>query len=573
MKATRMTITRAIALPLIVMIVVCNVLFIALQQSSSQERSTSILVGPNEIHGHSSHDAAARIRNFVQQSHQQQQGNAEGSSRKLHQLHKEGNPFLIFHVGPAHTFAAKLQLELTLLSSELATDKYTLMLNSTILTDSECHKSLNLARRKYYDQNKRKTGGKPLKQHLSEVACWNRALEVLKSYRAKGESVIVSDESLSNRFNHFEGLGLAPMDWIALEETVGDVWNIEIVVAYRRYVEWLPDALRADSESRYERRLQQDKDSKLKREETVVSPLFPDLVKFAEANGGVVGNSVNATYTSTLLERYLYRQNGKPKIPVTLLNVNDDSRNIGSNFVCDILYSSATACTASTTRRLDAPMTPKEARERLKLIKIMRNTPVQIHDFYDFVVAYAKEKALYPTDIVSKQEALLAIRYYQEEVLNRTIATMPLKCPKKKVYQQFLDVSLKHEQNLLPHYARSHDGDEEHRRKFWELTSTYTMLCMIDVTTVLRDRPFLKLLRELPNGLSYENDKKQESKKIPITTAHEKPKKIPITATKEKPKNDPKRLKRGEPKKTRRHVTNRWTAEQVTDRRHNKVKK
>lgn len=499
MIATGMSAKRLITLPLIIALGVWNILYSVNQESSSPfARSTTITVGPDEIHHHKTRKAAA-VKAFVQD--QQQQQEKEGP-RKLNKLHKEGNPSLIFHIGPAHTFTTELQAELTLLSSKLAADKYALAFGNNSLTNFECHKELNVARKKY-DVLKKKgsTKGISLKQHiLTEVNCWSEALKVLDSHRAKGESLIISDESLSNRWYHFEGLWLAPMDWIVLQETVGDSWNIEIVVGYRRYTEWLPEAVRAASEARYQDMLQEEKPPKLQEEIKVVKPLFPDLVQLAAADGDVVGATINGTYTSTLLERYLYRGTGKSNIPVTLLNVHLD-KSVGTTFVCDILYSATTACRAS-------PLHTKEmadaARAASRALKKKNDEPVQAHDFYDFLAAYATKHTMYRIKEVTQQGAVIAARYYQEEIANKTATDFPLKCPTKNELQRLLDVSLKHERTMLPAFADSHDGDDEHRRHFLDAAHETKMLCQIDIKKILRIVEWRSFFRSLPNGVPEE---------------------------------------------------------------------
>jgi hypothetical protein len=502
MIATGMSAKRMISLPLIIIFGVWNIIYSVNQHSSPIGLSTTITVGPDEIHHHAKHEGEA-FQQYIQEQ-QLQPENLQGSTREIHRLHKEGNPSLIFHVGPAHTFASELQAELTRLSSDLAADNYTLAFNSSFLTDFECHKQLNIARKNYdvMKKKKGKAGGRTLKQYISkEVQCWSEALKVLESHRAKGESIIVSDESLSNRWYRFEGISLAPVDWIALQETVGALWNIEIVVGYRRYDEWLPEAVRAASQARYQELLHEAKPPKPQKEDRVIKPLFPDLVQSAAADGGVmVGSSVNATYTNTMLERYLYRSSGKSKIPVTLLNVHTH-KSVGSTFVCNVLYAASTACQASQVRSVAAKDATKAAALALKKA---RATPVQDQDFYEFLVAYATDHSMYRTKHISKQGAIIAARYHQEVVLNKTAADFPLKCPSKDGLQQLLDVSLKHERNLQPVFARSHDGEDEHRRHFADSAKGDKMLCSIDIKKVLRIREWRNFFHDLPKGVPGE---------------------------------------------------------------------
>lgn len=473
---------RLIALPFIVVLGMCNLLYSVRQASSPFDRSTTIAAGPDEIQ---------YVREFVRTPHELEV--RKHGRRELHELHKEGNPSLIFHVGPLHTYSSDLQAELGLLSSELADDKYTLASrSSSLVTDFACHKELNLARREFDVQKKKGvTGDKLLKEHLStEVKCWREALKNLETHRANGESIIFSDESLSNRWFPFEDLSLAPLDWRSLQETVGDLWNIEIVVGYRRFAEWFPEAVRAASEARHQEFLQAKKPLRPIEDEKDTKPFFPDLVLSAAADEAVAGAYINATYTSTVIERFVYRGPGKPNIPVTMLNVHLD-KTVGTTFVCDILYSARRACRAS-------PVPRGSTAERAYELKKLRDEPIQVHDFYDFLVKYAAEHNMYRSNRIPRQSALAAVRVFQEETHSMTVADFPVKRLPDAELLKLLQVSLKHERNLLPVFFHSHDGEDEHRRKFWETSKTSKMLYALDVKKVLRDRKVRDFFRALP---------------------------------------------------------------------------
>jgi hypothetical protein len=289
-------------------------------------------------------------------------------------------------VGPQYTFASELQAELVAMQSELEADQYSLQIVTddkdkrqsesvgALLTDVQCHQALSVARQRYHVQQQKgkrakqqKQKQQSLKDYLStEVRCWKRALAALDEYRTKGQSVIISNERISSQwYKSSNGLGsggggsssLASLDFMALHETLGDAWNVEVVVAYRRYAEWLPDAVRGAAEYRYQQVKLFGSSLPLSKRRAVVDvnnaailPLVPDLIESAAVTGQAIvggGNTQleNATYTATVLERYLSLDASSTSsssssstttilFPITLFNVHDNDLSLGGHFVC-----------------------------------------------------------------------------------------------------------------------------------------------------------------------------------------------------------------------------------------------
>jgi hypothetical protein len=524
MTVVRMVATkRALALPLILAAAVSNVLYgvyLSFSPSLSAKSSTTT-AGIHDIQQQRLHRA-----NAIKQFAQEQESQDQSGQRKLHLQHKQGYPSLVIHVGPHHTQAEELQSELTALRSELDSDKYFLLLGNTTLgsqlTDIACHRELTLARRKY--GVKRKKGAikskVTLKEYLStQVPCWKRVLEALDEHRTKGHSLVISDESISSRWYHsFDGLDLTPMDWIAMEETLSDQWNVDIVVGYRRYAEWLPEALRVAAETRHENALREGNPPP-KRVDTgvLLKPLFPDIVESATGDGVAMGaNIMNATYTATLVQRYLYRGQGEAKIPITLLNVHKDDT-LGTTFTCQILYAAPTACRASHKK------TASLARDAADAVKKRDRDPVQSKDFYELLAQHCAAHNMYRTQQYSIQVAALSLRFYQEEILQKGPAEMILKCPTPEQLQMLLDISLKHERNLLPSFAKSHEGEDEHRRSFMETAEDSRKFCTVYLTKMMNDAGMRAFAQALPKGVPEEllpGGKKKEVPAEPLTNEH-----------------------------------------------------
>jgi hypothetical protein len=152
-------------------------------------------------------------------------------------------PKLYLHVGPVRTGVAKLRDQLLAMKDDLLADK---VVDSdqldSIAFQSKCQLELNSARESY---QAKKTGWlkkqKGLKGVLeNEIPCWNTFLKSLEPYNQEGMSVIISDDVLTQQLLDVRDIGTAVMDWIAIQETLMEKWDVVIVATYRRYFDWMP---------------------------------------------------------------------------------------------------------------------------------------------------------------------------------------------------------------------------------------------------------------------------------------------------------------------------------------------
>ena len=396
-------------------------------------------------------------------------------------FHKKENPTLLIHVGPTHTHANELKDDLRAISLDLARDKIVLAdrTSEKVLTNLECHKSLHQARREF--AKKQEAGKLPqnasnLKDYLvATVPCWKHANVVLDLHKERGESLIIVDEQLSKRNFDFEDLWLAPLDLIALE-TLSEDWNIELVVGYRRFSEWLPDVVEEYSQKRH-----MLNDASWKPPE----PMFPDIVK-GVGQGSLA--RINATYTNTLVDRYSYRKTGVAKIPVTVLNVHA-AGSLGKTLACTILRAAKQACGAAKTHR-SLLAHNKDQPQGLP--------PAQLSDFYGLIVSDAGKRSAYRKKAASPEVAEIAVKYYQETVLGKSAKDLPMACPQKGELRGLLQQSLEYEKKLLPGFAQK--SREEHKKSFWAASKASPQrLCQVDMRKILHTKDWRLYLRKIPS--------------------------------------------------------------------------
>jgi hypothetical protein len=278
-----------------------------------------------------------------------------------------------------------------------------------------------------------------------------------------------------------------------MEETLSSGWNVEIVVGYRRFSEWLPLAVETNSRRRHreERDLQRDHTMVIHDDHPIAPALFPDIISSVE-NGILLG--VDAPHTREMVDRISFRSSqnhGPAKIPVTILNVHDDDEGpLAKAFACHVLWHAPTACKAAA--RLPPPT----------LLK--RQDPVQLEDFYDFLAGEAYKHSAYRIHDFTKQVAAIAIRHYQEDVFGLPAADLPMDCPSRPAMQRLLQLSLSREREISPHFAAARR--DEHTRTFWETFANHApqRLCTVSWKLLMRDSRWRMYLRELPHGVPKE---------------------------------------------------------------------
>jgi uncharacterized protein Usg len=173
---------------------------------------------------------------------------------------------------------------------------------------------------------------------------------------------------------------------------------------------------------------------------------------------------------------------------VTVLNVHEDGP-MAKTFTCHVLWYATKACQAST---------------RLPPLTLLKhNDPVQLEDFYDFLVADAYKHSAYRIFDFSPQVAAIAVRHYQEDVFGLTAADLPMECPSRPALQRLLQLSLSRERDLLPHFAVARR--DEHTRTFWEQTNDHPQrLCNVSWKLIMRNSRWRMYIRELPHGVPRE---------------------------------------------------------------------
>jgi hypothetical protein len=400
---------------------------------------------------------------------------------------------LIFHVGPIKTGVEEISKELRKYQNDLKTDRIEILKSLDGFHES-CQKELSYVRQQFNSlTEKAKSKTKPLQESIRSVPCWKSVLNALKPFRKNKRSVLISDSQLSKQFlqDVFQ-VGPAPLDWIAVRDTLMDDWNIVVVVSYVRYFEWLPAAKAATEQvhlvqhSSLAPRLARwpgDREKGM-----LLEPLFPHFVRNAV-------EKLDVPYTARTIDLY------RPYVSkAKVLNMYTQNQSIASTFLCEVLDSAKTACDAS--RSDDALKLDKNEAALAGPRTAILNTTGDItwYDFqlYDELVTTAAERGLVRTKRITRTTATATTQYYVEKYLQlEARQSLPLTCPPPEQWRRFLDESLAYERSLLG-IDIFKANVRNHRQEFQYMVDN-KMFCSINMRAVLRQQHWRTFFRHLTN--------------------------------------------------------------------------
>jgi hypothetical protein len=98
----------------------------------------------------------------------------------------------------------------------------------------------NLECQATFDKARKTTTGSTIGTNTSVYPpCWQNFLRALEE--SQGQNILLSQEIMSFRLIPTDA-GPVPVGWVALKQALSGRWNLLVVVAYRRLMEWLPSA-------------------------------------------------------------------------------------------------------------------------------------------------------------------------------------------------------------------------------------------------------------------------------------------------------------------------------------------
>jgi hypothetical protein len=392
-------------------------------------------------------------------------------------------PWLVIHVGPPKTATTTIQEALTTdtFQQALQRDNYVYTgayirndgqfqrpkkINQQ-LKDVRCHMEMSKARQQLSRKNKRQNSPKKaVKEVVSRVPCAKEIVRLLQIFKKRNQSLIISDETLSNAWTAFYDMrNKAPLDFISLRELLSDDWNLLVIIGYRRFVDWLPSAKQQiERWNPHKPRMNKWPDG-TRTGGKAVSGVFPDYWKRPRGLAYHYTHEVLAAVDNIL--------------PVRIFNMHltdaDDDQlvPVRTNFLCHALPNAPHTCAFS--KQMDAATLQEKIANPQQTLS------------YDMLATAAAAANLIDTVAIKRHDAVLAAQEYHEKVLNQTATDFPVTCPDKSEYETYLNHSLILEKEILPElFATTPALEERHIADFWKSVAQQKY-CHIDTAAVLQE--------------------------------------------------------------------------------------
>lgn len=287
-------------------------------------------------------------------------------------------------------------------------------------------------------------------------------LQVLDEAAQNFDHLFVSSECFGKENDVLPNLASALAPWD----------EVTIVITYRRFFEWL-----ASKYNQYFRTLDQPLTKKGELYPSMVEYYTPQKIKYLFESRYVNGfYEIYSDYFSDVI----------------LFNIHDTT-DLVSDFYCTVIPEAETACEVAKARAEAAA----EDEEHENHTHSSLNKSVALD--YDRLVRAAYRAGLLGED-VTLQEALDAVVYRQETILEASIHDLPLVCMSGDTLDMILDMSLEAERTFFPDWFASPFGEDDLRARFE--SATLTKLCNVDVNRVLEDEGWRDFFRSLPMQIS-----------------------------------------------------------------------
>ena len=355
---------------------------------------------------------------------------------------KDSRPRLIIHVGPAKTGTTTLQTSFTYLKDSLRRDnldyqgrfyrpfvdaKGNYILNRTSSSLLEGFRALR------YCSDKRK--------------CVLEVKEILQRHRGYPRNILLSDET----FDSWKA-----EDYELLREILSEEWQVEVLVVYRRYYEWL-----LSKKYQFERLdYTNPRKTRWPRGKGGPRPVFPDWIEKDIPSPAFVARQVNGTF------------------PLLWANLHSKDGVVGDT-VCNAL-----AAEKACAKTLDL----SKGRDNVVMNKAKDGTDLR---YYDSIAVGAKD--MINISAFSRPYIRKAVQSFHEKGKSLTLQTLPILCPSENELQQLLAISLQMERDVYPNI--SPPAYQQHVDGFQARASDQSF-CWVDVGMVLADPDWRLLFSE-----------------------------------------------------------------------------
>ena len=292
-------------------------------------------------------------------------------------------------------------------------------------------------------------------QSAHDVPCWKHAIDEIAKWKRNNTSVILSDETMSNRESPLWDDELFNASISGLKEALRDDWNVFVVVGYRRYSEWTLSSLKqlngigcASDRTDWRRGYCQQPWERINEWMRRVPP-----------------SAKNFYYVDTVISKW------KDIFPVKILNYHAPGY-ITQKFACDILPDALNTCEHTSSRSVTVDAN----------IRSSSTGP------YSSIALAAYNNRLIPKN-AKRSEIVEKMEEYLDRKVGLLYRHLPFEeCPPGHELEMLLNISLNFERALMPEWYQSPGGQVAHRESFWRLANEKREFCSVDVEAVVSNK-------------------------------------------------------------------------------------
>lgn len=419
------------------------------------------------------------------------------STTSSHVTHK---PMLIMHVGPIKTASTSLQDALTIYHKFLESDNYYYLGKVNKEYADNFRGREDVYRPFIYGCFWGDDGSVEFTQKCDKEQ--QLFTDILRDHLHAGHNVIMSDESM--------GRDLSEREWALLKQTFAG-FDVKVVVAYRRYHEWLVSFYKhLFRDFKYHKYMKEFSDNGGARipnfQDFIVNPnqwVSPlegvsSVEAWAVAKPGHISARVRDSYQAHFSDVAIWNHHipvDASNKPTAVTAVSKESNNVVLQFMCSVLPHADQTCAKMTKRwvmhsykqgvnLLEKEFIAQRAHEICPRLSDMKRRDV-----------FAGVKELFRRYKYDRYEKCAKESGDNMALckLNKKIA-FPVKCLDEGVKQIFWKQTMQSEKNMLPDFAASPDGQQSLWQSFSDQVAS-DKFCSIDLDKVFQpDYEALELL-------------------------------------------------------------------------------
>jgi hypothetical protein len=390
---------------------------------------------------------------------------------------RSGRPRLVLHIGPHKTATSTIQCELTFLRETLrsaATHEYIGRIYRECRPNHNNNKDEEEQRTSSFVSNVVDTRRliSCLDKHSQDKPCsdkkdWKR-FEILLERLAESERhVIMSDEAFSRIKATDSNLAL-------LSATLSKRFQVQVVIVYRRYWEWLLSMYN----EKYKPLPRRQKYQKWPDEGGIAVRTFPDYYRRLNNKGqGIGGYQLAAEREDVHPAEYLKRLFGKHFGEVVLFNMHrqEEGGDLSRNFIGQIF-----------------PET-RDVLQKQRDHPTGRPNPSMNLD-YDLLAVAAREHGLLKNNAsLQRREVARAVAVLLQKLPPNATA---LECLTAQEEAALLNRSLFLEHHLFPNQSDAEAALQQHRSEFAK-ASQLVKFCNVDTAQAMEDASWQQFFRSL----------------------------------------------------------------------------